>query len=929
MADGSIIIDTKILTDGINLGISEIESALKRMSGTLAKGKNTASEAIRKQSAALVELGQVAADYENQGVPTQEYVEIQKQIEESQSRLENLIHKQKQFLELGGSSNDEIYKSAQRDISELIKTIQYANTELLDLIESGKAFKIESGTDAVQSSMVRLVEKGTELENINSRLNNSFQILSGKIYNLQQGIISVTESTGFLGNTLNGLKIVFNSSATGMEKIRKLFLNFPVSMIKVGIAGMVKGLNALLPILKKVALEAQKAMIAFAQMVGKGMIGGLKRLSAGIFGINKGAKKSGYSFGKMLSTALLMGMAFRALSSVTKSIREGMENLAQYSKDTNTTLSGLMSSLTQLKNSFATAFSPILTTIAPALNYLISLLSSAVTALAQFFSALTGKSTFVKAVKVQQDYAASLEKTGGAAKAAEGALASFDKLNVSQDKGNAGGGGNEISPSEMFETVPIETAIKEMADKIKSLIHAEDWNGLGAYVAERLNEGLQRVYDVINWNNIEPKITYFVDAFTQTFNSLVDNLDWDLLGRTIGAGVNTIVNTLNLLIDGIDWTNLGKRLGDGANGFVNEIDWKELGRLLGNKFMILPETLLGFVNQFDWGKFGTEIGHSLNGALEKIDPDVLGASLSGLAVGILSGLNNAIATLDWHEIGQKIQTFIKSIDWLSIAEELAQAAGGLIGGMASVVAGLFEGIPEKVSDYFTQAVEECGGDIVRGLFWGIIKALGDLFHWIYDHIFTPFIEGFKKAFGINSPSTIMQEMGGYIMEGLLYGISNFIPSIIDKFTELKDNVMEKLRSIIDAIGDVLKGYDDLEQAGKVKGIGGSFVKNIVSVIPRGAYGEQIHLPRLASGTVVPPRAGEFAAILGDNPKEPEVVSPLSTMKQALKEAMLEVNGAGGGDIRLTVNLEGKAIYDTVVRRNRMEKNRTGKNLLLV
>ena len=383
------------------------------------------------------------------------------------------------------------------------------------------------------------------------------------------------------------------------------------------------------------------------------------------------------------------------------------------------------------------------------------------------------------------------------------------------------------------------------------------------------------------------------------------------------------------MIDGIDWTNLGKRLGDGANGFVNEIDWKELGRLLGNKFMILPETLLGFVNQFDWGKFGTEIGHSLNGALEKIDPDVLGASLSGLAVGILSGLNNAIATLDWHEIGQKIQTFIKSIDWLSIAEELAQAAGGLIGGMASVVAGLFEGIPEKVSDYFTQAVEECGGDIVRGLFWGIIKALGDLFHWIYDHIFTPLIEGLKKAFGINSPSTIMQEMGGYIMEGLLYGISNFIPSIIDKFTELKDNVMEKLRSIIDAIGDVLKGYDDLEQAGKVKGIGGSFVKNIVSVIPRGAYGEQIHLPRLASGTVVPPRAGEFAAILGDNPKEPEVVSPLSTMKQALKEAMLEVNGAGGGDIRLTVNLEGKAIYDTVVRRNRMEKNRTGKNLLLV
>ena len=60
-----------------------------------------------------------------------------------------------------------------------------------------------------------------------------------------------------------------------------------------------------------------------------------------------------------------------------------------------------------------------------------------------------------------------------------------------------------------------------------------------------------------------------------------------------------------------------------------------------------------------------------------------------------------------------------------------------------------------------------------------------------------------------------------------------------------------------------------------------------------------------------------------------MVSPLSTMKQALKEAILEVNGVGGGDIHLTVNLEGKAIYDTVVKRNRMEKNRTGSNPLLV
>lgn len=45
------------------------------------------------------------------------------------------------------------------------------------------------------------------------------------------------------------------------------------------------------------------------------------------------------------------------------------------------------------------------------------------------------------------------------------------------------------------------------------------------------------------------------------------------------------------------------------------------------------------------------------------------------------------------------------------------------------------------------------------------------------------------------------------------------------------------------------------------------------------------IPYLAKGTVVPRNAGEFAAILGDNKREAEVVSPLSTMKQAMMDAL--------------------------------------------
>lgn len=66
---------------------------------------------------------------------------------------------------------------------------------------------------------------------------------------------------------------------------------------------------------------------------------------------------------------------------------EGFKNLAQFNdgvNPTNTALSNLKSALTQLKNSFAVAFAPILTVIEPILTRLISLLSTAMNYVGQF-----------------------------------------------------------------------------------------------------------------------------------------------------------------------------------------------------------------------------------------------------------------------------------------------------------------------------------------------------------------------------------------------------------------------------------------------------------------------------------------------------------------------------------------------------------------
>ena len=83
-------------------------------------------------------------------------------------------------------------------------------------------------------------------------------------------------------------------------------------------------------------------------------------------------------------------------------------------------------------------------------------------------------------------------------------------------------------------------------------------------------------------------------------------------------------------------------------------------------------------------------------------------------------------------------------------------------------------------------------------------------------------------------------------------------------------------------------------------------------------------PAYATGTVIPANYGSFLAILGDNKRETEVVSPLSTIKQALSEAMRE---NGNGDITLVVELDGDVVYRSVVDKNRRNTLRTGANAL--
>lgn len=97
------------------------------------------------------------------------------------------------------------------------------------------------------------------------------------------------------------------------------------------------------------------------------------------------------------------------------------------------------------------------------------------------------------------------------------------------------------------------------------------------------------------------------------------------------------------------------------------------------------------------------------------------------------------------------------------------------------------------------------------------------------------------------------------------------------------------------------------------------------------FDKNFDLPKFATGTVVPANYGEFLAVLGDNKRETEVVSPLSTMKQAMKEAIAEMGGGfgGNGDVVLPINLniDGRKVHKEIARINKQEIRKTGNNPL--
>lgn len=517
-ADGTIYINTAIETDGMKAGGKEVEAAARRMAKSVSGIGESARLALQKQTDSFVRQNQMyeqqrqkvealkakLEEMRGQKVETKEYTSTNQEIEKLISSIKRAVEKKKELIQSGrGFQVTTEYKAAEKEVNRLDKALLDAYSRKEKFLETGgkrnsNAFKkIQYDIEKLEAQLRQVTKDKEALESSKEVKTTSLKSMEKEISNLIARLVEAEKMKNKLESEGGAYKKIDTSGiesriANEQEKLRESGNRLGTSYEQ--LKQKVKGYSSSVKILEGTKKKLNTILRSTAKLLIKN--------AAAILGLHKQTKKSNSSFGKSLKTILKYTLGIRSmyilLNKIRTGIKEGFSNLAQYSGETNQSISSLMSALTQLKNSLATAFAPILNVVAPILTTFINLISKAVTYVGMLFAALTGKKTFDKAVGVQKNYADSLGKTASnakdAEKALEGYLSPIDEINKMEkpDAGDIGGGtggaGGGSGAGGMFETVPIEDSINKLAEKIKSILSGifdvfkEAWSNKGQAV---------------------------------------------------------------------------------------------------------------------------------------------------------------------------------------------------------------------------------------------------------------------------------------------------------------------------------------------------------------------------------------------------------------------------------------------------------------
>ena len=536
----------------------------------------------------------------------------------------------------------------------------------------------------------------------------------------------------------------------------------------------------------------------------------------------------------------------------------------------------------RLKAALLTLAQPILQVVIPVFVKLVNILTQVVTAIAKFFGMLSGKSWSAQKSAAQglNEEQKALEGVGSAADDASKSMASFDEINQLTDNSAsaAGGGAGGAASTEIAPDFSNLDMAEDKLHDILGLVGAIAAGLLAWKIASLFTNDLSKIWGIALAVAGAFALVYFwLDAWNngidlQNFLGMLAGLAALAVGLAIAfgpiaAGIALVVGGLAMLVVGIK-------------------DVIENGFNLVNTLTIIA------------GLLAAGIGISL----------LTGSWIPLLIAGFLAAL-------------------VALVSFTGHGEELIQGLKNIIDGFGKFFKGVFTGDMKLAVEGIKQIWEG-----MKQTWNAIVNSIKDAWNtfitWLQSK--SPLLASIFQTYG-KFVSDVCKNI-----KDILKGVIDFIVGVFtgdwtkawEGVTEIFKGIWNNIVAIIEAaINFIIDGINLLISALNtihfeipdwVPIIGGkSFGINIPLV-------SRVELPRLAEGAVIPPNR-EFMAVLGDQKSGTNVEAPLSTIKQAVMEAM-----AQGSREPINVNLvvDGKMLARVVVPNINNMTRAAGKPVLL-
>lgn len=326
----------------------------------------------------------------------------------------------------------------------------------------------------------------------------------------------------------------------------------------------------------------------------------------------------------------------------------------------------------------------------------------------------------------------------------------------------------------------------------------EAWNedGRGTALIQSLFDGLNRILELLH---------SIAKSFREAWND--------------GTGKEIAANLLEI------FTNIFKTIGNLAEQFKKAWEQGGTGKKIFSDILKIVNGLLGHLNNMtkataDWAK-KLDFSPLLKGIeklLKNLEPltDNIGAGLEWLYKNVLLPLAkftiedvlpvflDALAGA-LKVINGVIEVLKPLFTWFW--EKFLQPLGKWVG--KNIVDGLqnIADVLNILGDWlaknknFLQSAIKMGTDLIDGLLKGIGDSLKNIGAWLQENLVDPIVNGVKSLFGIHSPSTVFAEIGSFLIQGLLNGISSLIGGVSDLiggiWGDIKKTISDKTQEILD------------------------------------------------------------------------------------------------------------------------------------